>query len=185
MPIDFKNIDASKYDLVFFDCEFTGLEILKHEIVEIGLVKVKAGTMEVLAKRRIKIKPQKLENANPESLAISGYNEEEWADAVESKTGLEEFLSYTDGCMLVGHNVAVDRMFLQKALEDCGLEPNFFYKALDTFSLAWAKLQGKSEFKSFSLSELAPYFSIDEGAKHRALDDAKTTYQVFKKLMEL
>ncbi len=181
--MDKSEIDFRNFDLVVVDTEFTGLE-LKHELVEIGFVKLKHGTLEVIAEKSIKIKPTHLENANAESLAISGYNEKGWADAVDLKTGIQDFLTYTDGCMLVGHNLGMDWAFIKKAIEDCGLTSNFYYKGLDTFSIAWAKLRDKKEFKRFSLTELAPYFGIDMGHHHRALDDARTTCEVFKKLAE-
>ena len=179
-----ENINIRELDLVFFDCEFTGLE-LKHEIVEIGFVKARAHTYEIMSEGVIKIKPTRLADANPESLAISGYNEKDWAAAVDLKTGLQQFLAQTDGCMLVGQNVAVDCMFIKKSLEECGLSPNYFYKSLDTFTIAFTKLGGNPTFKKFSLSELAPHFGIDMGHHHRALDDARTTYRVFLKLLNL
>jgi DNA polymerase III epsilon subunit-like protein len=178
------DIDIRNFDLVFFDCEFTGLT-LKHEIIEIGWVKVRAKTFEVISEKVIKARPVRLEMANPDSMLIAGYAEKDWADAVDLKTALVEFLKDSEGAMLAGHNVAVDLGFLKKSLEECGLEPNFFYKAFDTFNMAWAKLHQVDTFKKFSLSELALYFNLDMGTHHRALDDARVTYQVFKKLMEL
>ncbi len=177
-----QDIDVRQMDLVFFDTELTGLD-LKHEIVELGFIKVTKGTYEVITEGSIKIKPVRLQDANPESLAISGYNETEWANAVSLKEALTEFLKQTDGCMLVGHNLPMDWAFLKKSLAECDLAPNFYYKGLDTFSLAWTKLQGVPAIKRFSLSELAPYFGIDQGKQHRALDDARTTYHVFLKLI--
>jgi DNA polymerase-3 subunit alpha (Gram-positive type) len=129
------------------------------------------------------VRPERLKDANPESLAISGYDEKEWADAVDLKTALEEFLSYTEGCMLVGQNIGVDMMHLKNGLERCGLTPNYFYKGIDTFTLAWSKLLENKEIRRFSLSELAPHFGVDAGTQHRALDDARTTYRVFLKLL--
>lgn len=179
-----KETDIRTFDLVVFDTELTGLD-LTHEIIEIGYVKIKAGTYEKISEGEIKIKPERLGSANSESLMISGYNDTDWQGADDLKTGLQKFLAVTDGAMLVGHNVAIDLMFLKKSIEECGLQTNYFYKAFDTFNIAWAKLGGNKQLKKFSLSELAPYFGVDQGHAHRALDDAKTTYKIFLKLMEL
>ena len=179
-----EDIVTDNLDLVFFDTELTGLDV-KHEIIEIGLVKAKAKTFEFVAEKQIKIKPARLADANPDSLIISGYSEGEWADAVDLKIGLQEFLTYTNEAMLVGHNLPVDWLFLKKSIDECGLQANYYYKGLDTFSLAWQKLRSTGKFKRYSLKELAPYFGIDAGHSHRALDDARTTYQVFKKLAAL
>lgn len=182
--INKEDIVTDNLDLVFFDTELTGLE-LQHEIIEIGFIKAKARSFEVLIEKQIKIKPTRLEQANKESLAIAGYTPELWTDAVDAKAALNDFLSYTEGAMLVGHNLPMDWLFLKKSLTEQGLAPNFYYKGLDTFSLAWQKLRHTGKFRRYSLSELAPYFGIDQGQAHRALDDARTTYQVFKKLNEL
>lgn len=179
-----EEIVTDNLDLVFFDTELTGLE-LQHEIIEIGFIKAKAHTFEQIAEKQIKIKPMRLELANQESLAIAGYDRTAWEEAVDLKSALTEFLSYTDGAMLVGHNLPMDWLFLKKSLAECQLPANFYYKGLDTFTLAWQKLRQTGTFRRYSLGELAPHFGIDQGHAHRALDDARTTYQLFKKLAEL
>jgi DNA polymerase III epsilon subunit-like protein len=182
--MDKSQIDVRNFDLVFVDTELTGLDA-NHEIVELGFIKVEKGTLNVVVEKSIRIRPTRLPEANPESLAISGYNEADWVSAVDLKTAMTEFLQYTDGAMLVGHNLPMDWFFIKKSLYECGLQPNFYYKGLDTFTLAWTKLKDASTIKRYSLSELAPHFGIDMGTQHRALDDARTTYRVFSKLVEL
>lgn len=178
-----KERDVHTRDLVFVDLETTGLELSK-EIIEIGFIKAKAGTFEVLLEKDIKIKPERLGEADPESLKVVGYTEEEWQDAVRLKDGIREFLAYTEGTMLVGHNLVFDWMHLEAAIERSGFQPNYFYKGLDTFALAWLKFKDQPEFKKFSLDELCRHFGIDRGRAHRALDDARTTYKVFLELMK-
>ncbi len=175
---------VSERDLVFFDTEMTGVA-LGQEILEIGFVKAKAGTFEVLAEGDIKILPKHIELAEPAALAINGYDEAEWAkEGVELKVGLEMFLSHTSEAILVGHNLPFDWMHFHKGLLDCGLEPNFFYKGFDTFPIAWSKLRDDPKFIKFSLEELGTHFDIDRGRAHRAIDDARTPYQVFLALMK-
>lgn len=177
-------VNIPEADLVFFDTETTGFDLDK-ELIEIGLVKVKAKTFEIIAEEDIKIKPTHIESADPDALEVVGYDAAEWEkDGVDLKTGLEKFLSYTGGTILVGHNIAFDWMHVKKSLEQCGLRPNYYYKGLDTFSLAWQKLIGKPEFVHMSLSELSKYFGIEKGRAHRAIDDARTTYRVFMKLLK-
>lgn len=170
-------------DLVFFDCEFTGLRF-DHELTEIGLMKVKAGTFDVLHERDIKLKPEHIENADPHGLEISGYDPEEWAkEGVEMKAGLQEFLRYTKDVILVGQNVSKDILHLEKALFEHGLKSNYFYKPLDTFTLGWFMLRDEPAITRYSLREMADYFGVDRGRAHRAIDDARTTYQIFLKLL--
>ncbi len=183
MPRD-PEVNVAEADLVFFDTETTGFDLNK-ELIEIGLVKAKAKTFEIIAEKDIKIKPTRIEDADPDSLGIVGYDPAEWErDGVDLKTGLEQFLSYTEGCILVGHNIAFDWMHVKKSLEQFGMSFNYYYKGLDTFSLAWQKLAGHQGIDRISLRELTTYFNIPEGRAHRAIDDARATYQVFLKLLK-
>jgi DNA polymerase III epsilon subunit-like protein len=172
-------------DIVFFDTEFTGFDLDK-EIIEIGFVKVRAGDLSVITEGDIKIKPDHIELADPRSLEVIGYDEAEWArDGVSPLAGYTEFLKHTQDVLLAGQTVAMDWMHLHNGLERVGLKPNFHYKSIDTFTLAWHKLRGNPAFVKFSLKELANYFGIDRGRAHRAIDDARTTLAVYKKLIEL
>lgn len=180
---DFIKVDDR--DLVFFDTETTGLSLLRHELIEIGYVKVKAKTFEFIEEGDIKIKPSRIESADPRALEVVGYNEAEWAHGKDIKSALEEFLLHTKDAVLVGHCLPFDWMFLSKALEEKGLNANFFYKGFDTFPLAWLLLKDNSKFEKYSLSELSKHFGIDQGQAHRAIDDARTTYELFKKLVDL
>jgi DNA polymerase III epsilon subunit-like protein len=182
MPRD-PEFEVANCDLVFVDTETTGFDLTK-ELIEIGLVKAKARTFEIVAEEDIKITPVRLEDADPQALGIVGYDAAEWArDGVDLKTGLERFLAHTEGAVLVGHNLAFDWMHIKHALEQCGLRFNYYYKGLDTFSLAWQKLAGKPGMDHISLQQLTTYFKIPPGRAHRAIDDAKATYQVFLKLL--
>jgi DNA polymerase-3 subunit epsilon len=174
---------VNERDLVFVDCEFTGLT-LDHEIIEIGFIKTKAQTFEIIKERDIKLLPKRVENANPDAMEINGYDVFEWAkEGVEMKAGLEEFLKYTKDALLVGHNISADMIRLEKAYWEYGLTGNHYYKPLDTFALAWLELRDNPAFTNFSLKELANFFNVDRGQAHRAIDDARTTYQVFLKLI--
>jgi ATP-dependent DNA helicase DinG len=179
------NLNEKEKNLAFIDLETTGLS-LKSEILEIGLVLVSQPDFKIIEEWDIKVKPQHLETADKEALLISGYNDKDWKNAVDIKSALNQFLMKVKDALIIGHNVNWDLMWLRKAIEDNGFEEKFARRSLDTISIAYAKLYKiEPEIKYFSLSNLAKYFGIEETDKHRALADAKTTYEIFKKLMEL
>ncbi|MBI3638504.1 3'-5' exonuclease [Candidatus Wolfebacteria bacterium] len=182
--INNNHINFRDRDLVFVDTETTGME-LNHEIIEIGLVRVSGYNFSVLEELEIKIKPRRLEIADQESLRIAHYSEEDWKDAKEPEDALKIFLQKTEGAILAGHNLLFDWYYINKALAEYNLKPTFWYKGLDTVSLAWQKLRQNPGIKSFGLKELAAYFEIEQEKPHSALDDAKTAYRVFMKLSKL
>lgn len=176
-------------NLAFIDFETTGLSF-DSEIIEVAVVSADRTDLKVLEEWSVKVKPKNLAKADPVSLKIVGFNNDEWADAIEIKSALEIFLEKTKNKILVGHNLIMDWMWLSKALAENGLRTDFTYQSgqfhyfgLDTISLAYAKLGHVLSIEQYSLGGLAQYFGINQATKHRALDDARTTYELFVKLL--
>lgn len=176
--------DLRDFDLAIVDIETTGIK-LKSEIIEIGLIKISPYNFSIIDEWEIKIKPQRLMDAEPEALKITGYNEKEWEAGVSEEEGIAAFLAKTENCILVGHNLSFDLMHLTQSIERNKMRPTFWYKSVDTFTLAWQKLRNDPRIKSLSLDELARYFGISPEPPHRALNDCKTTYKVFLKLLSI
>ena len=94
-----------KHNLAFIDVEMTGLNPVKHEIIEIGAVITTPG-LEVVEEFDIKIKPENLENADPVSLKVSNYNKDAWEKAVFLPEAIKILLEKVKDCIMVGHNIA-------------------------------------------------------------------------------
>ena len=171
------------FDLAFIDCEMTGLNF-EHELIEIAVMRVSAFNFAVLDEWSAKIKPQHLENANPESLKITGYNDNDWENALDEETALKISLEKTDKTILVGQNISNDLLFIYKALAAHNLQPTFWYKSIDIFTLAWQKLRNNQDIRGLGLTELMGYFGLTRENAHSALADAKAAYEVFLKLNE-
>jgi len=178
-------INLKERPLAFIDLETTGFEFMDKEIIQIGVVIASQPSLEVLDEFEINVKPVHIETASAAALEIVGYREELWKDAISLKEAMEIVAEKTKGCVMVGHNVPFDWAFLEKAFEETGVKDTMDYHRLDTVSLAWAKLQNEPKVTSFSLSELAPYFNIENKKAHTALSDAKTTYELYKNLINL
>ncbi|MBS3903574.1 MAG: 3'-5' exonuclease [Anaplasmataceae bacterium] len=177
-------IPLSERDFVFFDTEMTGLNF-EHELIEIGFVKAKRQTFEFISEGDIKIFSKDITKADPNALEVIHYDPDEWArEAVPLKEGIEKFLAHTEDAILVGQNLPIDWLRLEQSLYACNLKANYYYKGLDTFSLGWLLFGDIPGFDRMSLREMAEFFNIDRGQAHRALDDARTTYQVFKALVK-
>jgi DNA polymerase-3 subunit alpha (Gram-positive type) len=170
-------------DLCFFDVETTGIGIYV-DLLEIASIRVNQKSYEILDEFEIKVKPQNIESADPESLQVVGYSEEEWKSAVDLETAIKKFLEFTKDSILVANNLAFDWMWIHKAIEDLGLKPTYFYKGIDVFALAWLLLRNESEASRLSIGTLAKYFGLERPISHRAMPDTKITYEIFKKLME-
>ena len=173
--------------LAFIDLETTGLKPTS-EIIEMAVIKVDPEKLSIIEEWSIKIKPEDIKSANPESLRVNGYNEKEWEDAVDIRVGLTIFNEKVKDCILVGHNIAWDLLWIQNAFQSHGISKSFYYQALDTISLAYAKLYHKiksGEISFLGLDVLVNYCGVRWESRHRALEDARATYQVFVKLINM
>jgi len=171
------------FDLAFVDCEMTGRNF-EHELIEIAVIRVSGFNFAVLDEWSVKIKPRHTENAEPEAIKITGYNEKDWADALDEEAALKIFLEKTDKTILVGQNISNDLLFIYKALASHNLKPTFWYKSIDTFTLAWQKLRNNLDIRGLGLTELMGHFGLTRENAHSALADAKAAYEVFLKLNE-
>jgi len=111
------------HNLAFIDLETTGLELNKHEITEIGCIVAKqipqknnGAKLEIIEEFEIKVKPKHIETADPVSLEITGYKEEDWQDAVTLKEAVGVLAEKTRGAIMVAHNVAFDWAFVNPSL---------------------------------------------------------------------
>ncbi|HET8574597.1 MAG TPA: 3'-5' exonuclease, partial [Candidatus Paceibacterota bacterium] len=176
----------------FLDLEMTGLNVEKHEILEIGLVLARhlpdkdgnfGNDMEILAEREWKVKPEHIETADPAALAVNQYQEKNWAEAIDLKQALSELSELTHEAILVGHNVAFDFLFLEKGFLTTDVPNTMHYHKMDTLSLAYAVLYRNPDLLKFSLRELCLHFGIHNIHAHTALSDAKATFELYKKLL--
>lgn len=173
-----------KNKLAFIDIETTGLDVRVHEIIQIGCV-VTTPELEVIEEFELKIKPKRIEDADPISLKINRYNKEDWIDGSSLEEALKILSKKAKDCIMVGQNVAFDSGFLEYAFSVTKIKNNMHYHKLDTISIAWAKFHKNKKITHFSLRELCVLFGIKNKHAHTALSDARATYELYKKLLEL
>jgi DNA polymerase-3 subunit epsilon len=173
-------------NLAFIDIETTGTNVSKHEIIEIGLVIAKPddkGIYHVKGEYEWKVKPERIEDAEPAALRVNGYDPAQWMFAHTLEQAMKELAQKADGAVMVAHNVGFDYSFIAKAFGDTGVENTMFYANLDTISLAVAKLQYVPEVKRYTLRSLCELFNITNERAHTALADARATFEVYDRLM--
>lgn len=173
-----------KQNLAFIDIETTGLDVIKHEIIEIGCI-LTTPELEIIEEFELKIKPERIEDADPTSLKINHYDKAEWVFAYTLEQAMKTFSKKVEDCVMVGQNVAFDSGFLEHAFSKTKIQNSLHYHKLDTISIAWAKLHREKDVNHFSLRELCLRFGIKNERSHTALSDARATFLLYKKLMEL
>lgn len=163
-------------EYVVLDLEMTGLSAKTDQIIEIGAIKIKDNvvveTMECLVNPKCKIPTRVVE--------LTGITDEMVQAGRDKDEAISELLDFIEGKILVGQNVGFDYSFLKQWAVNH--KRPFEAKACDTLKLARVLLPPEQPKK---LENLCQYFGIARAREHRALDDAKETWQIFEKLKEL
>jgi DNA polymerase III epsilon subunit-like protein len=173
-----------KHNFAFIDIETTGLDVIDHEIIQIGCV-LTDPLLQVIEEFEIKIIPLHLEYADPVSMKINHYDEKLWTNAIPLKEAMKILASKTKEAIMVGQNIAFDFAFLENAFSKYHIKNTMHYHKLDTISMAWAKFHNDTTFEHFSLRDMCIRFGIKNEQAHTALSDARATYELYKKLMSL
>lgn len=195
----------------FLDLETTGHDPLKrvngqliiwHEIIELGAVFADSQNLEKLGEFEIKIKPEHPERCLPNLVNDfpARYARGEWEDSTLLSGAISGFM---DRCgklntplFLVGQNFSFDWLFVTTAFAWCGIQEDcwkqyFHYSRLDTRSMAvhefldFGKPYSPDDY-SLRNARLSKHLDIpQEPYPHEALNGARQSYLVFRKLREL
>lgn len=159
---------------VCIDLETTGLDPKRDRIIEIGAVKVECG--EVTEEWETFVDPgRRLEERIVE---LTGIRDEQLAGAKQISEVLPELFSFLGDYVLLGHSVLFDFSFLKKAAVNERL--TFERQGIDTLKIARKYLK---DLESRSLESLCRHYGIPHNA-HRALEDARATVALYRKLSE-
>lgn len=161
--------------IICLDCETTGLDPEKDEIIELAIIKFtfdkEIATLDAL------IDPKR--PIPPESIAVHKITD----DMVQGKPYIEDILEDAVNLIgnypIMGHNVGFDinmiEAALKKHLPKRSIASN---KVIDTLRLA--RLYG--ECPKNSLEVLREHFNIPEEGAHRAMNDVIVNIKVYKRL---
>jgi DNA polymerase-3 subunit epsilon len=167
------------------DCEMTGLDPARDEILSIGAVRIRGGRV-TLAERFYQVfKP--VEAVSPkEVILIHGLGPDEVSRGVPLADAIDRLLAFVGDSVVIGHFVAHDLRFLNAALAARGQRP-LANPALDTRLLyGWSRRRaapGGQGYESTALEALARELDLPRYPAHHAFYDALTTGLAFLKLL--
>lgn len=169
--------------LAFLDLEMSGLEPMRHEILDIAVVRVAQPGLQVLETWSTKVRPEHIETADPVSLKMIGWSDEAWKDAVPLQEVMERFVAMTRGHIIAGWNVAYDWAFLEVAMGKTGVRSSVHKRILDVMSFAYNRLFHDRPLGDMGLAKIAKFFGVEQERHHEALADTMATLEVYKKLV--
>ncbi|MBQ5781875.1 MAG: PHP domain-containing protein, partial [Oscillospiraceae bacterium] len=159
-------------EFVVFDIETTGLSPNTENITEIGAVIVKGN--EVIDEFHTFADPEKPIPYNITEL--TGITDSMVQGAPKQADAINAFKAFAGDRIVIAHNAAnFDVNFIRVVGERVGVE--FEYEYLDTLPLAQNLL---TELKKHKLDILADHYQLGNFNHHRATDDAKMLFEIFR-----
>jgi DNA polymerase-3 subunit alpha (Gram-positive type) len=160
-------------DYVVFDLETTGLSPEKDVIIEIGALKVIQG----------KVADRFSEFINPHQplsdtiSSLTGITDDMLAGARDLQPVVSDFVNFSEGFVVIGHNLTFDYRFTKKAAAQFGLP--FEREGIDTLKIA---KNVHKDLPSRSLGALCDHYGIVNSSAHRAYHDALATAKLYQTL---
>lgn len=183
--------------IAFTDLGTTGLEKFRkqdpairhltswHEIFEIGLVLANQKTLEVIDTWNTKVKIQYPHRMTPQARDFNGYNDEDWRDAVDLETALEEYAKRTKEAIFAAHNSIFDCWgFLEAAFTANCVEHKLDFRRICVWNRSQATLEAKGyRLDSYRLDDVAEFLKLGrEPLPRRAINGAMKACEVYKAL---
>lgn len=158
------------------DIETTGGSYNTSKITEIAIIVYQNG--KIIEEFESLINPEC--NIPPEITRITGITNDMVRDAPKFYQIAKKILDVTHDSIFVAHNVNFDYSFIREEYRSLGY--SFSRKRLCTVQLSRRYYPG---LRSYSLGNLIRHFNIEVKDRHRAMEDAKATLDVFIRMMEI
>ena len=158
-------------EIIALDLETTGLNPRNDQILEIGAARIRKGQVEETYAAFIRIgKPI------PEFIVgLTGITDEMADGGLLLSKALAEFQAFCGEAPILGHNIPFDYGFLKQNYANIG--QNFDREGIDTLTIAKKFLP---ELPSRSLEALCRHYGIRQEKKHRAYEDAISSYRLYE-----
>ena len=172
-----EDINLNDATFVVFDIETTGFCINFNEIIEIGGVKIKNGM--IIDSFSEFVKPNK--RITEYITNLTDISNDTVFDALTIEEVLPEFKKFIEGCVLVAHNAKFDTDYIYANMKKLGIFEHE-YPCIDTIIIA-RSIYPERGLKRFNLGAVAKFLKVEIEQQHRAIHDAKTTTNVFMKML--
>lgn len=188
------HLPIESYDFVCFDTELTGLNPRRDEIVSIGAVRIR--DLRIVVGENFFTYAHPAQSLPKVSTLVHRITPEQIKGAPELESVLPDFVDFCGSSILIGHYVALDLAFLNRALRRY-LGGGLSNPSVDSMTMAQVyhehskkRLPGRVKFSvSYNLGNLAKEYDLPMFEQHDALEDALQTAYLFlflvRKLREI
>ncbi len=187
---------AESLDYCVLDCEMTGLDQRKHEIISIGAVKIRHGRILLEESFHRLVRPAEWEMTK-NNVLIHRISHDQVGNGEEPDRVISDFLDFISDSVLIGHFAFIDINFLNRLMKKLS-QGKIRNPVLDTVAIfKWRLMHDKSwqllnadnhqaiRNVSLRLPEICDRLDVPRFREHHAYYDALTTACLFLKLLKM
>ena len=171
-------------EYVCLDCETSGLNSKKDEILSIGAVHIKDNKILMRKTFNIFLKPSK--NINVESIKIHHIRPVDLKNGIDAQEAIYQLLDFIGSRPIVGYYIKFDVAIISRYTKEfIGIKlPN---KTIEVSSMYYKTIRKRSDYQFVDLrfDTILKKLDIPILGKHDALNDALMTAMIFLKLVYL
>ncbi|WP_321314339.1 3'-5' exonuclease [Halarcobacter sp.] len=175
--------EPPKDEYVCLDCETTGLNPKKDEILSIGAVIIKKNKIIMRDTFNIFVKPAK--DINSESIKIHQIRPIDLENAKDPKVAILQLLDFIGSRPIIGYYIKFDIAIISKYTKDyIGISLPNHQIEVSSMYFKTKKRHSEYEFVDLKFDTIMKELDIPELGKHDALNDAIMTSMIFLKLKD-
>lgn len=185
-PKELLDIAINEACYAVIDTELTGLDPKRDSIVSIGAIKMSGMRIKLGEAFYRLVKPQTA--LTSDSVVVHGITPSEVEEEPYIGSVIPELMNFCKGCVLVGHFIHLDLMFLNREIKRFSGQ-SLDNPAVDTYRIHdWIKNNGDfarqfGDNGGKDLFSLAKKYKIQVSGAHNALMDAFITAQIFQRFL--
>lgn len=176
--------DEFKNEFVSLDCETTGLNVKKDEILSLGAVKVVDNKIQLSNSFERFVRPTKY--ISQESIKIHHIRPCDIETGLQAKVAMEEFLHFLGNKTLIGYYIAFDIAMINKYIKPI-IGTTIPNKSIELSSMYYKRYQKSSshEFVDLKFDTIMKSLDLPTLGQHDALNDAIMSAMMYLKLKNI
>lgn len=179
-------------DLLLIDIEATGLDVDRHEMIQLAAVLLDRTTLREKKHFSSFIRPVHWKTRQPKAMEVNKISYDTVKQAPLLKTVIRKFRKTfpPQTVILANYGGILDITFLRKAFKQSAVPYIYDYHIFNLWGLFYTylakqkKLRNKKKFAGFGLENLAQIFSLNMQT-HDALDDCRLEAEILRKILKV
>ncbi len=182
-----------KYDLLLIDIESTGLDVSRHEIIQLAAILLDKKTLKEKRNFNSYIKPMNWVSRDHVAMAINKIDYEQIKNAQPVAKVIKSFVKTFPGKVtLANYGGNLDTVFLPAAFKKASVSYPYDYNTLNIWVLAYVymikmkKLGNKQKYHGFNIPDIlkTAQIPLPKGQLHDALVDCRAEAEILRHIIK-